>query len=154
MKPIRYAQGLRDQKRNGETMRKELLAAVGAVALVAAMPTAATSATPTGQRVSGNTVLEPVYNAENAGEIGYIMQPEQAPQPLPANPRAWAPFYLVVYPVTSTVATTATLLCQHLPVENCPTHGNNIANLALAREPRAACAASSGGRRHLASSYR
>ena len=30
---------------------------------------------------------------------------------------------------------TTTLLCQHLPVENCPTHGNSIANLALAREP-------------------
>ncbi len=124
MKPIR----------NAAAGRNVLLAMMIGAALVPAIP-AADSSTPSGQRVSGQSVLEPVYNAENSGEIGYIMQPEQAPQPLPANPMAWAPFYLVVYPVTSIVATTTTLLCQHQPVENCPTHGNNIANLAQAREP-------------------
>jgi hypothetical protein len=81
----------------------------------------------------GQSVLEPVYNDENAGQIGYIKQPEQAPQPVNANPVAWAPFYLVVYPVGSTAATT--YLCQHLPVDNCPTHGNGIAALAQTREP-------------------
>ncbi|TMK37733.1 MAG: hypothetical protein E6G58_01125 [Actinobacteria bacterium] len=73
-------------------------------------------------------MLEPVYNDEQAGEIGYIKQPTNAPQPVPANPVAWAPFYLVVYPVGSTAA--PTFLCQHLPVDNCPTHGNGIAALA------------------------
>jgi hypothetical protein len=109
---------------------------VGAVSFllfaVAAMPAAADSI-PSGQRALGQTVLEPVYNDEQAGEIGYIQQPEKAPQPVNANPVAWAPFYLVVYPVGSTAGTT--FLCQHTPVENCPTHGNGIAALAQAREP-------------------
>jgi hypothetical protein len=97
---------------------------------------AAASSIPSGQRTLGQSVLEPVYNDEDAGAIGYIMQPENAPQPVHANPTAWAPFYLVVYPVNSTVALTTTLLCRHLPApDNCPTHGNNIANLAVAREP-------------------
>jgi hypothetical protein len=109
---------------------------VGAVSFVlfavAAMPAAADSI-PSGQRALGQSVSEPVYNDEQAGVIGYIKQPTQAPQPVPANPVAWAPFYLVVYPVGSTAATT--FLCQHTPVENCPTHGNGIAALAQAREP-------------------
>jgi hypothetical protein len=101
-------------------------------ALVAVIPAAADSI-PSGQRVFGQSVLEPVYNDQNAGQIGYIKQPEQAPQPLPASPVAWAPFYLVVYPVESTAATT--YLCMHLPVDNCPTHGPGIAALAQSREP-------------------
>jgi hypothetical protein len=115
--------------------RFSLLVVAASFALVAfaAVPGVADSI-PSGQRMLGQTMLEPVYNDENAGEIGYIKQPMNAPQPVNANPVAWAPFYLVVYPVTSTVATT-TLLCEHLPVDNCPTHGNNIANLAVAREP-------------------
>jgi len=105
------------------------------LAAAAAVPGAADS-TPSGQRFLAQNVLEPVYNDENAGEIGYIMQPEQAPQPVPSNPQnAWAPCYLVVYPVGSTVVATTTLLCQHLPVDNCPTHGNNIASLAQVQEP-------------------
>jgi hypothetical protein len=103
-------------------------------ALVAVIPAAAGSI-PSGQRVFGQSVLEPVYNDEQAGQIGYVLQPENVAQPVNANPRAWAPFYLVVYPVTSTVPATTTLLCQHLPVDNCPTHGPGIASLAQAREP-------------------
>jgi hypothetical protein len=117
-------------------MRKALLvmavAAAFVAALVAVIPAAADSI-PSGQRVFGQSVLEPVYNDENAGQIGYIKQPEQSPQPLPANPVAWAPFYLVVYPVASTAATT--YLCMHLPVDNCPTHGPGIASLAQSKEP-------------------
>ena len=118
-------------------MRKALLVVMAVVAafvaaLVAVIPAAAGSV-PSGQRAFGQSVLEPVYNDENAGQIGYIKQPEQAPQPLPANPVAWAPFYLVVYPVGSTAATT--YLCMHLPVDNCPTHGPGIASLAQSKEP-------------------
>lgn len=117
-------------------MRKLLLALPVAAVLVAAVPAAANPTIPSGQRTLGQSVLEPVYNDENAGQIGYIKQPENAPQPVNANPVAWAPFYLVVYPVNSTVAMTTTLLCRHTPApDNCPTHGNNIATLALAREP-------------------
>jgi hypothetical protein len=103
------------------------------LAAVAAVPGAATS-TPSGERALGQSALEPVYNDENASQIGYIMYPTHAPDPVKANPRAWAPFYLPVYPVGSTAATT--FLCQHIPApDNCPTHGDAIAGLAQALEP-------------------
>lgn len=117
-------------------LRLLLLVAAGALLVAAAIAApAAADSTPSGQRTLGQSVLEPVYNDENAGQIGYIKQPENAPQPVNANPRAWAPFYLVVYPVTSTVPSTTTLLCLHLPVDNCPTHGPKIASLAMTTEP-------------------
>jgi hypothetical protein len=102
------------------------------LAAVAAIPGGAASI-PSGQRTLGQSVLEPVYNDEQAGQIGYIMQPEYTAQPVNANPTAWSPFYLVVYPVGSTAATT--FLCAHLPVDNCPTHGPGIAALAQSMEP-------------------
>jgi hypothetical protein len=102
------------------------------LAAIAAVPGAADSI-PSGQRVLAQNVLEPVYNDENPGQIGYIKQPEQAPQPLPASIKAWAPFYLVVYPVGSTAATT--YMCMHLPVDNCPTHGPGVAAFAQATYP-------------------
>jgi hypothetical protein len=98
------------------------------VALVAAMPAAAGSI-PSGERVLGQAVIEPVYNDET-GAIGFVSTPLNAPTK--ANPRAWAPFYAPVYPVGSTVGP---LLCQHTPVENCPTHGDAIAGLAQALAP-------------------
>lgn len=79
----------------------------------------------------GQSVLEPVYNDEQAGQIGYVMTPIHAP--LRANPRAWSPFYLPVYPTGSTVGP---LLCEHTPTtDNCPSHGNVIAALAMAEMP-------------------
>ena len=94
------------------------------LAAVAAISGGATSI-PSGQRTMGQAMLEPVYNDEQAGQIGYILAPEHTAQPVNSNPTAWAPFYLVVYPVGSTAATT--YLCMHLPVDNCPTHGPGIA---------------------------
>jgi hypothetical protein len=61
------------------------------------------------------------------------MVPTHTAQPVPSNPAAWAPFYLVVYPVGSTAA--STFLCMHVPVENCPSHGDGISALAQAMEP-------------------
>jgi hypothetical protein len=91
-------------------------------------------AIPTGERLHGQSVLEPVYDDEHAGAIGYVSTPLHAP--MRANPRAWAPFYVVVYPTTSTVVTSGTtLLCLHTPVENCPDHGPDIAGLAQQVEP-------------------
>jgi hypothetical protein len=80
-------------------------------------------------------VLEPVYNDEQAGEIGFIKQPMNAPQPVNESKASWAPFYVVVYPkVGSTVPKTTTLQCQHLPADNCPTNGKMIAAFAVAKE--------------------
>jgi hypothetical protein len=101
-------------------MKRLFVAAAAAASLMlltsAAGPGAAAS-TPSGQRSLGQSVLEPVYNDENAGQIGYIKQPENVAQPVNSNPKAWAPFYLVIYPVGSTATTT--YLCMHLPVDNC-----------------------------------
>jgi hypothetical protein len=85
----------------------------------------AIAATPSGERQVGQSVVEPVYNDEQAGEIGYVMTPLQAP--MKASQSAWSPFYVPVYPIGSTVGT---LLCQHTPAENCPTHGDEIAGAA------------------------
>jgi hypothetical protein len=116
--------------------RLTVLVATASFLLAVAGASAGTAdSIPSGQRVLGQNVLEPVYNDENAGQIGYILQPEKVAQPVNASPVAWAPFYLVVYPVGSAVPATTTLLCQHLPVDNCPTHGPGIAALAQAMEP-------------------
>ena len=110
-----------------------LLAGVSALVVVIAAGSSGAASIPSGQRTLAQNVLEPVYNDENAGQIGYIMQPEHTAQPVPSNPAAWAPFYLVIYPVGSTAATT--YLCMHLPVDNCPTHGPGVAAFAQATYP-------------------
>ena len=46
-----------------------LLALPVAAVLVAAVPAAANPTIPSGQRTLGQSVLEPVYNDENAGQI-------------------------------------------------------------------------------------
>jgi hypothetical protein len=85
---------------------------------------------PSGERAVAAGVVEPVYNDEKPGTIGYILTPAKAP--MNANPKSWAPIYVPVYPTTSTVGTT---LCQHTPLENCPTHGNAVAGAAAAIMP-------------------
>jgi hypothetical protein len=103
-----------------------------AVLLVATASTGAADSIPTGQRVFHNSSLEPAYNAANAGQIGYFMEPAGK---MNASPTAWAPIYVVVYPTGSTAATTFS--CMHIAMgnDNCPSHGNAIAGLAAAREP-------------------
>jgi hypothetical protein len=114
--------------------RLSLLAAAASFVLwaVAAVPSAADSI-PSGTRTLAQNSLEPVYNDEQAGQIGYIMRPEHTAQPVNSNPTAWAPFYLVIYPVGSTAA--STYLSMHLPVDNCPSHGPGVAAFAQATYP-------------------
>lgn len=76
---------------------------------------AAVDGIPSGQRVLGHSVVEPVYDADQAGAIGFISTPANAP--LESAPRAWAPLYLPVYPAGATVGT---LVCPHVPVDTCP----------------------------------
>lgn len=110
-----------------------LIAAMSVLVVVIAAGSSGAASIPSGQRSFGQNVLEPVYNDEQAGQIGYIMQPENTAQPVNSNPTAWAPFYLVIYPVGSTAA--STYLCMHLPVDNCPTHGPGVAAFAQATYP-------------------
>jgi hypothetical protein len=109
-----------------------MAAASFVLAAVAAVPGAAGDSIPSGERAFGQNVIEPVYNDEQAGAIGYVSTPMRAPDPVKSDPRAWSPFYLPVYPVGSTVGT---LLCRHTPTENCPTHGDLIAALAKSIMP-------------------
>jgi len=95
-----------------------------------AAASAAADPIPSGERLLGQSVLEPVYDDEQAGVIGFVSTPLHAP--LKANPRAWSPFYVPVYPVGSTVGR---VLCQHLLVDNCPDHGPGIAGAAAAIMP-------------------
>ena len=109
------------------------LAAVAVAALMVSGSVGADSL-PTGQRTFHGNGLEPVYNAANAGQIGYLMEPHGK---MNASPKAWAPIYVVVYPRDSTVAQSTTLSCIHIAMgnDNCPSHGNAIAGLAMATEP-------------------
>jgi hypothetical protein len=108
-----------------------LLLAPAALALVASGSVAQADSLPSGQRSFHESRLEPAYNAANAGQIGYLLTPDNAP--VTQQPAAWAPLYIVVYPVGTTAATTFN--CMHLPVENCPTHGGNVASFAQATMP-------------------
>ena len=108
-----------------------MTAAASVVLAVVVVIPAAASSIPSGERVLGQSVLEPVYNDEQSGTIGYVMTPMKAPDPVKSNPRSWSPFYLPVYPVGSTVGP---LVCEHKP-DNCPTHGNIIAGAAAAIMP-------------------
>jgi hypothetical protein len=90
------------------------------------------STTPTGERSFGNVTLEPAYNAESAGQMGYLLTPNKAPDPVKANPNAWSPLYIVVYPTTNTKV--GVLNCMHVQNsvvnDNCPDHGNLVAEAA------------------------
>jgi hypothetical protein len=115
--------------------RATLLFALASLAVVAVafVPGANGGSIPSGERVKGNVVIEPVYNDEQAGTIGYVATPAHAPNPVNSNPKSWDPFYLPVYPVGSTVGP---LLCQHTPgPDNCPTHGDIIAGAAQSIMP-------------------
>jgi hypothetical protein len=105
-----------------------LLGTLAAVLLAATASVASSDSNPTGERTFHNATLEPFYNAENAGQIGYLLTPDKAP--MNANPKAWSPLYVVVYPRGTAASTT--LSCMHYPVENCPSHGNLVAGAAQA----------------------
>jgi hypothetical protein len=104
--------------------------AVAAFVLGATATGAGAASIPSGERQVGQSVLEPVYNAEQAGTIGFVSTPLHAP--MNANPKAWSPFFVPVYPAGSTVGP---LLCEHVPADNCPDHGPGIADAAAAIVP-------------------
>lgn len=111
------------------------MSAVLTVAVVALAPMGATAASassiPSGEVVVGRTVIEPVYD-DMTGAIRYVSTPMGAPDPVKSNSVASAPFYLPVYPKGSSVGT---LVCQDVPVENCPDHGPIIAGAAAGIVP-------------------
>jgi hypothetical protein len=85
---------------------------------------------PSGERILGQSVIEPVYDADHAGVIGFISTPSHVT--VHADARVAKPIYLPVYPTGSTVGA---LVCPHLPVDTCPDHGPGIAGLAASTQP-------------------
>jgi hypothetical protein len=116
------------EKHLRKIMAAGLLAGVLAVATIGGAAFA--SGVPSGQRVFGQCVVEPVYDADDAGVVGFISTPQHAR--LHSDARALAPLYLPVYPTGSTVGD---LICPHTPVDTCPDHGPGIAGLAQSLEP-------------------
>jgi hypothetical protein len=118
-----------------------LLIVVGVFALAAGAAVAlASSSSPSGERISGGNgvhggvVVEPVYD-DMTGAIRYVSTPRGTPDPVRSNPIAAAPFYLPVYPVGSSVPGSFTLNCLDVPTENCPDHGQAVADAAKAIMP-------------------
>jgi len=104
------------------------LFAAGLVLAVAAAPTAA--ATPSGERMHGQSSIEPVYD-DVTGAVAFLATPIHVANPVNTNPRAWAPIYLPVYPTGSTVGT---LDCMGIP-GNCPDHDGLVAGVAASVMP-------------------
>ncbi len=104
-----------------------LLAGAIAVSLAGITHSRAAAATsmPSGERILGQNVIEPVFD-DTTGNVSFVMTPIKAP--LNANPKSWAPFYVPVYPVG--VSFGGTLQCTHMPADNCPDHGPGIADAA------------------------
>jgi hypothetical protein len=102
----------------------------GALATTTIGGAAAAGGVPGGQRILGQSVVEPVYDADNAEAIGFISTPQHAG--LHSDAQAQAPLYLPVYPAGSTVGP---LICPHTPVDTCPDHGPDIAGLAQSVVP-------------------
>lgn len=87
--------------------------------------------TPSGERILGQTALIPIYSF--SGGIIYGSTPKfVALWPAHAAPAAQSTFYLVVYPIGSTVTP---LQCYDVPNETCPDHGPVIAGFAMQLNP-------------------
>jgi len=109
-----------------------LLAGLSALAIAGGASSATAGASlPSGERSFRQSTIEPFYNAEIAGQIGYFLTPNKTP--MNAALAAWSPLYVVVYPTSTTVSDT--LNCMHVPVENCPSHGDGVAAAAAAVNP-------------------
>ncbi len=104
--------------------------AIAIVPVVLAVPVARAASLPSGEMLVGQGAVEPAYN-DVTGAINYLLTPIHSPDPVNANPAAWAPFYLVAYPAGSTVGT---LNCMGVP-GNCPDHDGAIAGAATAIMP-------------------
>ena len=89
-------------------------------------------AIPSGERMTGNTAMIPIYNMETGGLIYGSTPIGPALWPAKANAQAQSEFYLVVYPIGSTIGT---IQCNDVPNETCPDHGPVIAGGAMQINP-------------------
>lgn len=108
---------------------------IAATAILCSPITTFAQTLPSGQVQFQQSLLEPAYNDSN-GQLMFLLTPMHTPSTDQANVHAVAPLYLVVYP-NSVASVIGTVNCQHQPMDNCPTHGPEIAGLAEATEPAA-----------------
>lgn len=95
--------------------------------------TAMDMSVPSGERMIGNSAIEPAYNADS-GQLQYLLTPAGAPFPAKSNPHAWSPLYMVVYPPGSTAAAGGAFNCAGVP-GNCPDHAPLAAGIAVHAMP-------------------
>jgi hypothetical protein len=129
-----------------------LLAAT--LTLVVAVSAISAGGTPSGQRMYGNTsfdpvagvftggggTIEPAYD-DTTGTLVYLQTPNGAhvhlvssTDPATGLPVNVAPIYLPMYPAGSGIDP-STLNCAHVPADNCPDHGPEVAGAAMAIDP-------------------
>lgn len=94
-----------------------------ALAAVAPSHGASADGLPSGERVNGQSTLEPVYD-DMSGNIYYVSTPAHVK--VHAPPVAWAPFYMIMYP-NSAASSVGVMQCAHSPMDNCPDHGPLLA---------------------------
>jgi hypothetical protein len=105
-----------------------------ASAMVALLPVVATAETvPSGERMVGQTSIEPAYDDSTGGFV-YLLTPDQlAPlgsHPFGGSQQAAAPLFIVVYPP----GTSGIFDCMGVP-GNCPDHDGVIAGVATGLKP-------------------
>lgn len=86
---------------------------------------------PSGERILGQSAIEPAYNDVTGTSLVYLLTPIKSPFPTHTSPRAVAPLYLVEYPPGSTVGT---MNCMGVP-GNCPDHDGEVATVATTMMP-------------------
>lgn len=86
---------------------------------------------PTGERLLGQSLIEPAYNDVTGTSLVYLLTPIKSPFPTHTSTHAVAPLYLVEYPPGSTVGT---MNCMGVP-GNCPDHDLDVATAATTIMP-------------------
>jgi hypothetical protein len=91
---------------------------------------ATSSALPSGERLLGQSSIEPAYE-DVSGRLIFLSTPIRSPFPTHTSEHAVAPLYLVEYPPGSTVGT---MNCMGVP-GNCPDHDIEVATAATTIMP-------------------
>ena len=85
-------------------MRRWMFAVIVALGLAMSFgPLVQAAPVISGQREYANQSVEPAYD-DVTGQLIFLKTPIHAPFPSQSNPRAWAPMYLPMYPVGTTIS--------------------------------------------------
>ena len=102
-------------------------------ALAASWAFASAVTLPSGERLNGQSVVEPAYNDAD-GTIMYLLTPSKAKAAQHVNGHAVSPLYIIMYP-NSASASVGVMNCAHQPVDNCFDHGPVLSGLAASVFP-------------------